>query len=158
MDHTEIRLSNRYYVMYGSNATVENLTWSTDRILNTCEGAFRDNVRELLSGVLSLKTGGPLVLKLALDIFIDIDDSALRSLTQNLQNLRMKDLLGENVGTIVSYLEGALLLLENFNRLSTDTVRLLNDTFYLTECDKFTNFKASNGGFDGTADRHRSRI
>ena len=158
MDHTEIRLSNRYYDMYGSDATMENLTWSTDRILITCEDYFRDKVRKLLVGVLSLETGGPLVLKLALDVFMDVDDSALRSLAQNLQNLWMKDVPGENVGAIVSYLKGALLLLANCNCLSTDTVRLLNDTFYLAECDKFTNLKAPKFESDWTADHSRSRM
>ena len=37
LDETEIRLSNRYYAMYGSSATVENLAWSADGILSTCE-------------------------------------------------------------------------------------------------------------------------
>ena len=48
-----------------------------------------------------MKIGGPLVLKLMLDIIMDIDDSALRALTQSLQTLRLKDIPGENVCTAV---------------------------------------------------------
>ena len=80
-------------------------------------------------GASALEAGGPLVLKLALDIVMDIDDSALQSLTQNLQSLRMKDVPGENVGVVVSYLKGALLLLGNCGKIPTDVMGLLNDTF-----------------------------
>ena len=52
-----------------------------------------------------------MVLKLMLDIIMDVDDSALHALTQSLQTLRLKDVPGENVCNAVSYLKGALLLL-----------------------------------------------
>jgi len=41
----------------------------------------------------------------------------------------MKDIPGENVGVIISYLKGALLLLHNCNKMPTDVMELLNDTF-----------------------------
>ena len=92
---------------------VENLSWSSDRILNTCKDLLRDKVREELVGVSTLESGGTLVLKKKLDIMMDVDDAALRLLTESLQNLRIKDVPGENVGTVVSYLKGALVLLQN---------------------------------------------
>ena len=84
VNESTIRQSNRYYAMYGSPSTVENLSWSGDRCLETCEDNLKDKVREQLVGVSALESGGPLVLKLALDLVMDIDDSALRALTQNL--------------------------------------------------------------------------
>ena len=81
---------------------VESLTWSADRILNMFEDSIRDKARECLVGVSELESGGPLVLKKMLDIIMDVDDLALCSLTEALQSLRMKDLPGENVGTVVS--------------------------------------------------------
>lgn len=124
--------------MYGFPATVENLAWSADRIIGTCEDNLRDKVRKQLVGVLALEAGGPLVLKLALDTVMNIDDSALRSLTQNLQTLWMKDVPGENFGTIVSYLKGDLLLLSNYKKMPTDVMGLLNDTIYSAGCEDFT--------------------
>ena len=62
-------------------------------------------------GTNTMEMGGPLVLKMMLDIIMDVDDSALRALTQSLQTLHLKDVPGENVFTAVSYLKGALLLL-----------------------------------------------
>ena len=63
---------------------MENLAWSADRILNTCEDSLRDKVREGLVGISDLEAGGPLVLKKTLAIVMDVDDSALRSLTEAL--------------------------------------------------------------------------
>ena len=64
-------------------------------------------------GVLPLEAGIPLVLKLMLDIVMNVDNSALRSLTQHLQTLCLKDTPGENVSIITSYLKGASHLRKN---------------------------------------------
>ena len=84
---------------------VDNLSWTADRILNTCETPLKDKIRERLVGVSPLKVGGPLVLKLMLDIVLDVDDYALCSLTQSLQSLQLKDVPGENISIVVSYLK-----------------------------------------------------
>ena len=51
-----------------------------------------------------LDAGGPLVLKLILEIVMGVDNITLRLLTHSLQMLQMKDALGENVDMVVSYL------------------------------------------------------
>ena len=55
----------------------------------------------------------------------------------------MKDVLGENVETIVSYLKGSLIMLANYNKLPTDTMDLLKDIFCSADCDKFMAFMPS---------------
>ena len=139
----EVRASNSYYARYGSVYSVENLAWSNDRLLNTCEEPLRNKILEGLVGVDPIELGGPLVLKLMLDIIMDVDDSALRALTQSLQTLRLKDVPGENVCTAVSYLKGALLLLQNCSGLPTDTMGLLNDTMGSADCAEFSGFMNS---------------
>ena len=67
LDNIAIRISNWYYIMYGSDASVENLAWSADRIMNTCEDALKENIREGLVGVSRLEAGGTFVLNLMLD-------------------------------------------------------------------------------------------
>lgn len=52
----------------------------------------------------------------------------------------MKDVAGENVGTVVSYLKGALLLLKNYGTIHTDIVGLLNDVVVLVDCKEFTSY------------------
>ena len=71
---------------------------------------MRDKIRERLIDVSLLELGGPLVFKLIINIVLDVEDSALRSMTQSLQTFHLKDVRGENVATVVSYLKGVLTL------------------------------------------------
>ena len=72
---------------------------------------------------------------------MDVDTATLRSLTQSLQTLRMKDIPGEDVSTAASYLKGALLLLQNCcTALPTDMISLLNDIMCPVDNDEFTNY------------------
>ena len=87
-----------------------------------------------------MEIGGPLVLKIMLDIIMDVDYSALRALTQSLTTLRLKGLLGEIMCTAVRYLKGALLLLKNTSGLPIDTMGLLNDIMGSADCDDFSGF------------------
>ena len=52
----------------------------------------------------------------------------------------MKDVPGENMGTVVSFLKGALVLIQNCAALPTDTIGLMNSTMCSTNCDKFRVF------------------
>ena len=90
-----------------------------------------------------MEIGGPLVLKLMLEIMMDVDDSALRVLTQSLQMIRLKDLPGEYVCTRVSYLKEAFLLLQNNVGLITDIMGLLNNIMGSADCNKFSSFMDS---------------
>ena len=140
LSKTEICQSNNHYAMFGTDATVENISWSQDSIINSCEESLIEKVRESMVGMSTLEMGGPIILIIMLDIIMEVDDSALRALTESLQNIRMKDIKGENVGTIASYLKGALLLLQNYGKLTTDTISVLRGIFYFAECDEFTTF------------------
>jgi len=75
---------NQYYAIYGHACDVENLVWSSYKILNMCEYNLRDKVREGLARFSLLEAGRLLVHKLMLNIVMDIGDLVLRSLTQNL--------------------------------------------------------------------------
>ena len=136
----EERVSNIFYSQHGQENSIENLTSSNDRILNTCEETLRNKILEGMVGTNEMESGGPLVLKIMLDIIICFDNSALRALTQCMQTLRLKDFPGDNVCTSASYLKGALLLLQNCSNLPTETMGLLNDTIGSVDCDEFSGF------------------
>jgi len=112
-------------------------------MLNTCEELLKNKIQEGLVGVDALDKRGPLFLKLMWDIIMDVDNSALRALTQSLQTLCLKKVPGKNICTAPSYLKGALLLLNNCSELPTDTMGLLNGTMELVDCDEFSGFMRS---------------
>ena len=55
----------------------------------------------------------------------------------------MKDVPGENMGMVVSYLKGALLLLQNCGVILTNTMGLLNGVMTSTDCLEFTEYMKS---------------
>jgi len=122
---------------------VENLAWSADWILQTCEEPLRKKIIEGIVGISPMDSGDPLILKLMLDIIMDVDNSALCAITTSLQTLWLKDVPGENVCTAVSYLKGVLILLKNYSELPTDTTGLLNDIIISADCDEFSGFMNS---------------
>ena len=78
-----------------------------------------------------------------LDIVMDVKDSTLPSLVQRLQSLWMKDIEGENVGTVVSYLKGALILLKNCTELPMDTHGILSDRMCSATNEDFCRYMSS---------------
>ena len=103
----------------------------SDYILNTCKELLRDKVREGLVDISALKMGGLLILKLILNVVMTVEGLALRLIDKSIQRLRMKDITGENVGTLVSYLKGVLLLIENCANMPIYMLGLLNDIMML---------------------------
>jgi len=122
---------------------VENLTWFSDRILQTYEEPLRNKILEGIVGILLMESGGPLILKLMIEIIMDVNNSALHTLTTSFQNFRLKDEPGENVYKAVSYLKGALMLLQNCSEHPTDTMGLLNDIMISVDCNKLSGFMNS---------------
>ena len=77
------------------------------------------------------ESGGIFVLKLILDIEMDLDDIVLLALTHSLQNLHLKDASGDNVLITASYFKDALLILQNCLEFSTNSIGLINDIYTL---------------------------
>ena len=73
-----------------------------------------------------------------LNIVMDVDDSVIRLLTQNLQTLRMEGVPGYNMGTMVNHLEGYFPLLETLG--TYQRMQLLNNIIFSTACDDFCGF------------------
>ena len=64
LDETTIKLSNLYYAKYSASWSIDNLSWSSHYILNTCDDSLRDKVRE--------------------GLVMNVDDATLCSLTEGL--------------------------------------------------------------------------
>ena len=143
IDVAIIRRRNAHYTQYEVRHTVENISWFGNRILDTCEEPLRDKIQKGLIDVCLVELGGPLVFKLMINIVLDIEDSALRSMTQSLQTMRLKNIPGENVATAANYLKGALMLLQNCDAVPTDTLGLLNDIMTSADCNEFTEYMKS---------------
>ena len=61
-------------------------------------------------------------------------------MTERIKTVRMKDIPGENVGIIASYLKGVILILDNCNSLPTDVLELLNDVMTSADSKIFSEY------------------
>ena len=93
--------------------------------------------------VSSLELGGLFVFKLMIGIVLDVKARALRSMTQSLEILRLKDAPKKKGLTAVSYLKEALVLLQNCDAIPTNTMELINDIMTSADCDEFTEYMKS---------------
>jgi len=143
VDVDDIKASNRYYSNFGADYVVENFQWSEDRILATCDATLRGKMREGLTGISGLERGGHMVLKMMLEVVMDVEDGSLRSMTEMIKTVRMKDIPGENMGVIASYLKAVIFLLDNCNSLPTDVLELLNDVMTSDDSKVFSEYMQS---------------
>jgi len=90
-----------------------------------------------------MERGGPLVFKLMLDVVIDVEGSPLRSMTDRIKKVQVKDIPGENVDTIIIYLKGVVMLLDNRNILPTDVMGMLNDVMSSADSKVFSEYMQS---------------
>ena len=130
---------NSYYSRCATDYVVESLHC----ILDTCDTTLQGKLREVLTGVPAMDHGDPLVFKMTLEVTMAVKESSLRSMTEQIKNVRMKDISGEHVGTIVIYLKGVILLLDNCNSLPTDVLGLLNDFMISADSQVFLEYMQS---------------
>lgn len=109
-------------------------------MLGTCDITLKEKLREGLTGVPSMEKGVPLVFKMMFDVVMDIEDSSLWSMTDRIKTVRMKEIPGENIGTIVSYLKGVILILDNCNSLPTDVLGLIKNVMSSTDSKVFCEY------------------
>ena len=88
VDMDDIKASSRYYSKFGADYVVENLQWSKDRILATCDATLRGKMCEGLTEISGLEQGGPLVFQMMLEVVMYVDDSSLRSMTERIKTVR----------------------------------------------------------------------
>ena len=105
----------RQYILflkrYGKDYDVQNLDWSQELFNNSCDTDLRDKVNENVLGVHPFEVAGPLLFFHAMSLITTQTAEAVRALTLRVTSLKLGDIQGENVGTAISQMRGALLRL-----------------------------------------------
>ena len=132
-----VQKANSFFLEYGKNYHGENVVWSGEKILNSCDTELRDKIIESTRSWDSKFKGGPTYLKLLLGLILSTSQKSLRSLTDKLQILKINDFPGENVTKAVSFIRGAALILSNNDAAPTDIISLVLRIFSTSTCAKF---------------------
>ena len=101
-----VQKATAYFIQFGKEYHRENVIWSGEKILNSCDGELRDKLVESTRTWDKKYVGGPTYLKLLLGLILSTSEKSLRSLTDKLQVLCITDFPGENASKAVSFIGG----------------------------------------------------
>ena len=135
-----IQLANKYFIEYGEDYHGENVIWSGEKILNSCDSTLRDKLIESTRGWDEQEKGGPTYLKLLMGLIVATSEKSLRSLLDKVTQLKLTDFNGEDVNKAVSFLRGATLILRDNAALPNDFHTLVLKIFGSTSCEDFKSF------------------
>ena len=135
-----VKAACQYFYEYGQEYHGENVSWSGEKILNSCDPTLRDKLIESTRGWSPLHKGGPMYLKLLMGLIVATSKKSLRSLLNKVSSLKLTDFNGEDVGRAVSFLRGASLILKDNDALPSDFLHLILSIFKHTTCVAFQSY------------------
>lgn len=113
-------------MLSGADHHVEDIRWSGEKILASCEDTLREKILESCYSIPQIYHGGPLYFYYMMNLVTTTSDQAMRVVIDKINRLRLTDFDGENVLLAVSFLRGAIQLLSNNNSVPHD---ILNSVF-----------------------------
>jgi hypothetical protein len=137
------RHANAYFAQYGASYHGENVLWSGEKILNSCDSSLRDKLVESTRDWSKADVDGPTYLKLLLSLVLSTSEKSLCTLTDKLGKLRITDFLGENVTQGVSFLRGAILILRDNSSTPANLLTLVLRIFKASSCEPFCTYVSS---------------
>lgn len=121
-----IKRSTEFWLLSGGDYHVEDIRWSGEKILASCDDALREKVLESVQSIPQIYHGGPLFFYYMMTFVTTTSDQAMRVVVDKVNRLRLSDFDGENVLVAVSFLRGAIQLLSNNSAVPHD---ILNTVF-----------------------------
>ena len=126
----DIKLSCKSYFEFGSeDYIVENLAWSGEKLLNSCDDSLRQTIQGHSLNFEVHERVGPVYLKVMLDIIFNVSDRSLRALVSRIENMKLSDYNGENVAKACDFLRSAHLILVNCDFMPPDFIDQLYKFF-----------------------------
>ena len=132
-----VKHANAYFLQFGTSYHGENVTWSGEKILNSCNETLRDKLVESTRNWEEQFVGGPTYLKLLFTLVMSTSEKSLRVLTNNISTLSIQDLDGEIVTKAVSFIRGAVLILRDNKALPSDIITQVLAVFKKSACETF---------------------
>jgi Zinc knuckle len=122
---------------------VDNMIWSGQKILNSCDDKLRQKIEEQLMGIggrtFEYHTG-PYYFKMMMDLVQANSTATIRTLSRNLETLNLKDFDGESVLEYTSIMRGVIEMLNNNDTTPHDAVYLICEALKQCSTPDFVDF------------------
>jgi hypothetical protein len=125
----QVAASNQGYRFWGDDVSLENLNWTQDLLLNSCDPTLYEEVASKLYAADEASRGGPLVLHYIIQLTVKTTDRTARAIVNKLQEFKLSKIPGENVNTAAAIIRSAVLRLRSAKKLPDDIHHIVFDIF-----------------------------
>lgn len=125
----QVERSNQAYRFWGDEIALENLNWTQDLLLNSCESTLHNEVANKIYASPEENRGGPLVLYHIIQLTVKTNDRTARAIVNKLQQFKLAKIPGENVNTAIAIVRSAVIRLRVANCLPDDMHHIVLDIF-----------------------------
>ena len=137
---TSVQQSNEIYSCFSKSIIdQQNLEWSHDLIINSCEPELQ---QQLLSKLMTFKdseVGGPLTFILLVQLVVHNNERTTRALQQKLQSFRITQVPEEDVEKAIGFISGIAQRLDSSGKMPPDMDEIVLDVFLHGTVLTFTN-------------------
>ena len=81
-----VKKANRFYYLYGAEYHAENIKWSGEKVLASCDKELKDKILEEVQEYKASERGGPVYFKVMMNLVIATSDTAMRSVVNRINN------------------------------------------------------------------------
>jgi hypothetical protein len=144
-DHTSVSLEQvKRSVAYYRKRSLkmidqENMQWSLEFLLNSCDDDLRRFLRSKMMTIDSKYHGGPTIYMILVQEIVHNNDNIARALTLRLENFKVTDVAGENIETVTSLLLAICDRLECCEKLPHDITKIILSIIDTCTISRFTN-------------------
>lgn len=124
------------YSYYGDEVTMENLIWSKELILASCDNDLRARIETQMATLPVDQDTGPIAFYYLATFIVSTSDSVARAIVTKLSTMRLAHFPGEDVALMAATVRGAAARLNSCGRLPGDMNEIVADIL-----DSATSFK-----------------
>jgi hypothetical protein len=134
----EVTLHCELILFYSKPFDVENLHWSADKLLASCDLELEKKVQEKIKLLPKWQHRcGPILFKVMMDLILLTNEDGIHAIINFVRNLKLKDQTGENVTEVASLLRGAVTFLQNNKAVPTDIMEVAHKIMRECSTDAF---------------------
>ena len=133
----DVKNSVKFYRTYGQTYDLQDLQWSYQLLVNSCEPGLRDKVAEQLLTIDDIEVGGPVFFYVMLKVITTSTEGAIRLMIVKIKDMRIIKQPGKNVDYSVSLIRGNLVRLRAVDKVPYDIIPMLLDVFQTSSVDSF---------------------
>ena len=125
LSEAQVRLSNQAYAENSdSRLHPQNLSWSQDLLLSSCDASLRADLEHRLISIPENEQGGPLILHMVLNQLMSTTHEAARNIIRRLETHSVTDYPGENIANFCATFNNAVMRLSVSGHVPTDIANI----------------------------------